>query len=89
MHPQFREWNIEAFLPAIAAPMLIIQGTDDEYGTWRQVEAIQRQAGGPVDTLAVPECGHTPHQEHPDLTLRAMAKFIQQLCGAEAAKKIG
>ena len=63
-------------LPAITAPMLIIQGETDEYGTWRQVEAIQHQSGGKVQTLAIPECGHSPHREFPDFVLDAMAKFI-------------
>ncbi|HND22399.1 MAG TPA: alpha/beta hydrolase [Acidobacteriota bacterium] len=76
LHPAFQAWNIESVLPAITAPMLIIQGETDEYGTWRQVEAIQHQSGGKVQTLAIPECGHSPHREFPDFVLDAMAKFI-------------
>ncbi|HKI03267.1 MAG TPA: alpha/beta hydrolase [Thermoanaerobaculia bacterium] len=79
LNPEFRAWNIEEFLPAVEVPMLILQGDRDEYGTWRQVEAIQRQAGGSVEAAAVPECGHTPHREHPDQTLRAMAEWIERL----------
>ncbi|HEX9940748.1 MAG TPA: alpha/beta hydrolase [Thermoanaerobaculia bacterium] len=79
LHPEFRAWNIEEFLPAIEVPMLILQGEQDEYGTWRQVEAIQRQSGGPVEALPVPDCGHAPHREHPELTLRAMTEFIARL----------
>jgi pimeloyl-ACP methyl ester carboxylesterase len=30
---EFRDWNIEDLLPRIAAPTLVIQGADDEYGT--------------------------------------------------------
>ena len=33
LHPDFRTWNIEEFLPRIACPILAIQGEDDEYGT--------------------------------------------------------
>lgn len=79
LDPEFRAWNIETVLPAIVAPMLIIQGQEDEYGTWRQVEAIQGRAAGPVDVQAVPECGHAPHREHAERTLEAMAEFIQRL----------
>jgi pimeloyl-ACP methyl ester carboxylesterase len=79
LHPEFRAWNIEGFLPSIEAPMLILQGERDEYGTWRQVEAIQRQSGGPVEALAIPDCGHAPHREHPEPTLRAMADFVARL----------
>lgn len=79
LHPDFRAWNIEEFLPNIKVPMLILQGEEDEYGTWRQVEAIQRQSGGPVEAVAIPSCGHAPHREHPERTLRAMASFILKL----------
>jgi pimeloyl-ACP methyl ester carboxylesterase len=83
LHPDFRSWNIESVLPAITTPMLIIQGEQDEYGTWRQVEAIERQASGPVEVLAVPKCGHAPHREHTDFALQAMTRFIQKLGNAE------
>jgi pimeloyl-ACP methyl ester carboxylesterase len=79
LHPEFRDWNIEEFLPSIKVPMLVLQGEEDEYGTWRQVEAIERQASGPVEAVAIPSCGHAPHREHPERTLRAMASFILKL----------
>jgi pimeloyl-ACP methyl ester carboxylesterase len=79
LNPEFRAWNIEEFLPAIEVPMLILQGEEDEYGTWRQVEAIQRQAGGQVEAVAVPDCGHAPHREQPELALREMANFVQRI----------
>jgi pimeloyl-ACP methyl ester carboxylesterase len=79
LDPDFEAWNIEEYLPAIRVPMLVLQGEDDEYGTWAQVEAIQRRSGGPVETLAIPDCGHSPHREQPDVTLRAMREFVTRL----------
>jgi len=79
LSPGFRAWNLEEFLPAIRVPSLVLQGEDDEYGTWRQVEAIARQSGGPVEALAIPACGHSPHRERPDLALPAMARFVRAL----------
>jgi pimeloyl-ACP methyl ester carboxylesterase len=78
LHPDFERWNIEGCLPAIRLPMLLVQGLEDEYGTWRQIEAIQAGAGGPVETLPVPECGHSPHRERPERVLPAMAEFIRR-----------
>src|ERR1700690_3010549 len=49
LHPDFRHWNIEEYLPRITWPILAIQGLDDEYGTMAQVQAIARQAHGPVE----------------------------------------
>jgi pimeloyl-ACP methyl ester carboxylesterase len=79
LDPEFRAWNIEEYLPAIEAPILILQGEDDEYGTWRQVEAIQRRSGGPVEALALAGCGHSPHRERPERTLKEMAAFLRGL----------
>jgi pimeloyl-ACP methyl ester carboxylesterase len=78
LHPDFRAWNLEEFLPRIAVPILILQGVNDEYGTWRQVEAIVRQAGAPVEALAL-DCGHSPHRERPERSLEAMARFVGRL----------
>jgi pimeloyl-ACP methyl ester carboxylesterase len=75
----FQKWNIEDVLPQIQVPMLILQGEDDEYGTWRQVEAIERQSGGPVKAVAIPACGHAPHREQPERTLEEMAGFVDRL----------
>jgi pimeloyl-ACP methyl ester carboxylesterase len=79
LDPAFRAWNIEESLPRITAPILVVQGEEDEYGTWAQVEAIRAGAAGPVEVLAVPACGHAPHREHPELVLAAMAGFVRAL----------
>ena len=75
----FRRWNIEDSLPRIRSPILVVQGEDDEYGTVRQVEAIQRQAVGSVETLMLARCGHSPHRDQPEKTLEAMAGFVRRL----------
>jgi pimeloyl-ACP methyl ester carboxylesterase len=62
LDPEFRKWNLEAFLPKITAPVLIVQGAADEYGTLAQVEAIARQLGGPCEQLIVAGAGHAPHR---------------------------
>ncbi|HET7459784.1 MAG TPA: alpha/beta hydrolase [Longimicrobium sp.] len=78
LHPEFRRWNIEEYLPRIRVPVLVVQGESDEYGTWAQVEAIRRQAGATVEVLGLPECGHAPHREHPDAVLAASAAFARR-----------
>ncbi|MCG6908607.1 MAG: alpha/beta hydrolase [Deltaproteobacteria bacterium] len=79
LHPDFKKWNIEAFLPGINAPLLAIQGKEDPYGTPAQVEAIVGQAGGPADPLMLDACGHAPHRDRPNATLRAMSNFIRKI----------
>ncbi len=78
--PWFRQWNIEYLLPAIACPLLAMQGSDDHYGSSAQLDAIERGTPG-ARQLTLPDCGHSPHLEQPDATLRAMAGFINPLAG--------
>jgi pimeloyl-ACP methyl ester carboxylesterase len=81
LHPDFRRWNIEEYLAGIAVPVLLIQGEDDQYGTVAQVEAIARQVPGPVETLMLPDCAHSPHQSlQKDATIAAIAGFVGKLC---------
>lgn len=77
--PDFRSWNIEAYLPAIRCPLLIIQGEDDEYGTIKQVDAIRTQVSGPVEVRMLPNCRHTPHRDQRQATYQAMTQFIRNL----------
>lgn len=80
LHPDFRRWNIEEYLAAIAVPILLIQGEDDQYGTVAQVEAIARQVSGPVETVLLPDCAHSPHQSlQKDATIAAIAGFVARL----------
>lgn len=76
LDPAFRSWNIEQYLPAITCPVLIIQGEQDEYGTLRQVEAVARGVRGPVETVILPGCGHSPHRHQTDWTLSAISAFL-------------
>jgi pimeloyl-ACP methyl ester carboxylesterase len=81
LHPDFRSWNIEEYLPRITCPILAIQGVEDQYGTMQQVEAIQRQAAGAVEVLALENCRHSPQRDQPEATLRAIATFVDRIAG--------
>jgi pimeloyl-ACP methyl ester carboxylesterase len=76
LHPEFRSWNIETYLPKIAVPVLLIQGEDDQYGTRGQIDAIARQVSGPVEVLMLDHCGHPPHVDRADATAEAIGKFV-------------
>jgi pimeloyl-ACP methyl ester carboxylesterase len=79
LHPDFRRWNIEEYLPRIACPTLVIQGEDDQYGTMAQVEAIQNQSGGPVEVLMLKDCRHSAHRDQPEATLDAISVFVKRI----------
>ena len=77
--PEFRDWNIEAHLPAVTSPVLALQGINDEYGTPAQVNAIVRQVSGPVEGLLIPDCGHIPHHQARERVLSEIIRFITSL----------
>ena len=83
LRPEFRQWNIEEYLPAIECPVLVLQGEDDEYGTVKQVDAVVTQVKGQAESLLLQQCGHSPHSERPDEVLEAAARFIQKTLDAE------
>lgn len=79
LDPAFRSWNIEEYLPRVNCPVLVIQGLEDQYGTMAQVEALQRQSGGPVETLTLPDCRHSPQRDQPEAVLRAIGEFVLRI----------
>ncbi len=79
LQPEFRAWNIESLAGAIAAPLLLIQGRDDEYGTLAQLDSIQSRATVPVSRLILQDCGHAPHRDREAAVLDAIAAFAQTL----------
>lgn len=74
LDPRFRSWNIESYLGSIHCPVLLIQGQDDEYGGAAQIAAIQSHLS--AEALLLPECGHSPHRDRPDVVLDRVARFI-------------
>lgn len=77
--PDFRDWNCLDRLPLITCPTLVIQGEGDQYGTVRQLDVIAGRASGPVETIMLPDCGHSPHRDRPDEVLAATTRFVRNL----------
>jgi len=76
LHPDFRAWNIEEYLPRITCPVLAIQGEDDEYGTMEQIERITRAIPG-AEVLKLKACGHSPHRDQPEAVIERIAQFVK------------
>jgi pimeloyl-ACP methyl ester carboxylesterase len=74
----FRDWSLEPDAEAVDAPTLLIQGTDDPYGTLDQLDRIEARVQGPVQRLVVPG-GHSPHLDQPDAVVEAIAGFAAGL----------
>jgi len=73
-----RTWSIEAMMPRITCPLLVIQGEDDHYGSLGQVTGVVDRVSGPAVPLLIPNCGHAPHGERPDVVLDAALTFLER-----------
>ena len=76
LHPPFREWSLEREIEAIEAPLLAIQGLDDEYGTMEQIRGISRRVPH-AKLLELARCGHSPHRDQPDAVIAAAVDFLR------------
>lgn len=74
--PEFLEWNIEEFVARVRAPILAMQGVEDEYGTTAQLERIARLAPVPVDRFLLARCGHAPHRDRRAVVEATMAGWL-------------
>ncbi|MGE0851552.1 MAG: alpha/beta fold hydrolase [Hyphomicrobiaceae bacterium] len=79
LSPEFLAWSIEPLLAEVRAPMLLIQGLDDEYATLEQLHRIAARAPGPITRLELAQCGHSPHRDQPAAVLDAVAAFARSL----------
>ncbi len=79
LDPGFKSWTIESFVERWRAPALVIQGTDDQYGTLAQVRAVEKRSPAPVETLVLDNCRHAPQFEQPDATLAAIGAFCRSV----------
>ena len=53
------------------------RATADQYGTLAQVDAIERQLAGPVETMLVEGAGHAPFRDAPAAVAARIAQFLE------------
>jgi pimeloyl-ACP methyl ester carboxylesterase len=80
LDPAFPRWDIrDDYLLKLSAPVLAIQGYDDEYGTMEQLDAIARRVAGPCELVKLRDCGHSPFRDQPEKTLSAIQAFMKKI----------
>ena len=76
LSPAFRDFDIRDEVRTLRAPLLAIQGVDDQYGTMAQVDDLAA-AVPHARTLKLPACGHSPHRDQPAAVNQAIAAFLR------------
>jgi pimeloyl-ACP methyl ester carboxylesterase len=79
LDPKFRAWDISEYLSYVRVPVQIVQGAQDQYGTMKQVEIAEEECYCPVDVAVIAEAAHSPHREAQDVTLDAVAAFVNRV----------
>jgi pimeloyl-ACP methyl ester carboxylesterase len=77
LREDFAAWSIEDVIGKITAPLLLIQGRRDEYGSLEQLARIESCAHAPVTRLVLDECGHSPHRDQEEAVVNAIEQFAR------------
>ena len=76
LSPAFRDWNIEADVARVRAPVLAVQGVDDAYGTLEQIRRIAALCPG-TRVVELPACGHAVHRDQPEALMQCCLEFAR------------
>ena len=71
----FANFDIRPECSRITAPLLLIQGTGDAYGTMAQLDEIALAVPNSLQ-LRLENCGHSPHRDQAQITLQAIVSFL-------------
>ncbi|TXB67142.1 alpha/beta hydrolase [Vicingus serpentipes] len=75
--PEFIKFNMEHLLPKIEAPILAIQGLQDEYGLPSQITSIVNNGSNANnEALFLEDTKHSPHFEKKEDVINAITKFL-------------
>jgi len=73
----FRSFDIVQDCAGISAPLMVVQGEDDAYGTMAQVHAITARVPQ-ARALVLPSCGHSPHRDAQAALTAALRHFFTE-----------
>jgi pimeloyl-ACP methyl ester carboxylesterase len=78
LDPEFeKNWNIEKYLPAIKVPVLSIQGEEDQYGTIKQIDALEKDLRSHFQRVMLDDCKHSPYIDQTQKTVDLITAFIK------------
>lgn len=75
----FAAWSLQPVLPEVRCPLLVIHGSDDEYGSPRHPELIGQLAGGAAEVYIMADTRHVPHREREGAVIDLVAGFLRAL----------
>jgi pimeloyl-ACP methyl ester carboxylesterase len=79
LSPAFQSWSIEGLLPRVSCPVLAVMGSADPYGTYRQLDLLEKRCPAPVQQMRIAGARHSPHRQHAEIVLPAVSAFVRRL----------
>jgi pimeloyl-ACP methyl ester carboxylesterase len=78
LKPSFADWSIVSALSDIKCPILLIQGENDEYGSFAQLDRIAAHCPRSLQ-LRLDHCGHSPHVDRRADVISATTEFLKDI----------
>jgi pimeloyl-ACP methyl ester carboxylesterase len=75
LSPEFLAWRIDSELATMRCPLLLIQGNEDQYGSFAQLDLIGQRVAN-TTRVELPQCGHSPHLDQPTAVLTCVEHFL-------------
>lgn len=72
----FARFDIREDCRRIRAPLLLVQGFDDAYGSMAQIDEIAARVPQ-AQCLKLEHCGHSPHKDQAERVTLAVADFVR------------
>lgn len=76
--PQMLQFPLDGFLPNIVCPLLVLQGSEDEFGGAVQLHAIQKHLSQ-AQCEIIPGAGHLLHREKTEVVLEKVRNFLANI----------
>ncbi|OJF98182.1 hypothetical protein AX761_12555 [Rhizobium sp. 58] len=70
--------HVLAHITTLTAPLLLIQGLRDDYGTQQQMDAISARVEGPMQWVILRKDGHHPQLDNMEVVLDLIARHIEK-----------
>ena len=75
-----RAWEMLSLIKKIETPMLLIQGDQDDFGTFQQLDIVNKLAKSTyVQVEKLENCGHIPHLQQQSTVLDLSVSFLKKV----------
>ncbi len=77
LYPNATDFSLVSELKKIQAPVLAIQGENDQYGTDKQLKLVEKYCPNSITKL-IEDCGHIAHRERTEIVIGEIKNFLKK-----------